>query len=137
MFLRFGLMSDVRLNTDSGGKNENCDRRLYENIEVSNTFPHAIYFTWKHFTVIQPYLKLSSCNVSRVFMERKLPGSGYKVEGVTLTCRMRHQSEWQSTSSQGWNIPRVTQLSRITNMDMCSNHVQEEVKVKTHRMSFL
>lgn len=47
-----------------------------------------------------------------------------------LTCRMRHQSDRQLMSSQGWNIPRVTQLSRITSMDMCSNHVQE-VKVKT------
>lgn len=49
-----------------------------------------------------------------------------------LTCRMRHHSDWQLTSSQGWNIPRVTQLSRITSMDMCSNHVQLEVKVKRH-----
>lgn len=47
-----------------------------------------------------------------------------------LTCRMRHQSDRQLMSSQGWNIPKVTQLSRITSMDMCSNHVQG-VKVKT------
>lgn len=53
-----------------------------------------------------------------------------KVQMRPLTCRMRHQSDRQLMSSQGWNIPRVTQLSRITSMDMCSNHVQE-VKVKT------
>lgn len=56
--------------------------------------------------------------------------------GATLTCKMRHHSDWQVTSSQGWNIPRVTQLSRITSMDTCSNHVREEVKAKTRRMSF-
>jgi hypothetical protein len=40
------------------------------------------------------------------------------------TSRMLHRSERHSTSSQGWNMPRVTQLSMMTSMLACSNHVQ-------------
>lgn len=61
--------------------------------------------------------------------------SGLQVIKVILTCRIRHHSDWQVTSSHGWNIPRVTQLSRITSMDTCSNHVQEEVKVETQTLN--
>lgn len=40
------------------------------------------------------------------------------------TCRILHRSESQLMSSQGWNMPSVTQFSRITNMDARSNHVE-------------
>lgn len=51
----------------------------------------------------------------------------YQAEGG-LTFRILHLSESQLMSSQGWNMPSVTQFSRITSMEARSNHVQEEVK---------
>lgn len=41
----------------------------------------------------------------------------------TPTFKMLQRSERHSTSSQGRNMPRVTQLSMMTNMLTCSNHV--------------
>jgi len=41
-----------------------------------------------------------------------------------LTSRMVHRSDWHSTSSQGWNMPRVTQFRRMTSMLTCSNQVR-------------
>lgn len=41
-----------------------------------------------------------------------------------LTCKMLQRSESHLLSSQGWNIPRVTQFSRITSMLARSNHVR-------------
>ena len=44
--------------------------------------------------------------------------------GVCLTCSIWQRSEVQSMFSQGWYMPSVTQLSRITMMLILSNHVR-------------
>ena len=41
------------------------------------------------------------------------------------TSRILHRSDSQSWSSQGWNIPRVTQFNKITSMEARSNHVED------------
>lgn len=43
--------------------------------------------------------------------------------GIILTCKIWQRSEVQSMFSQGWYMPSVTQLSRITMMLILSNHV--------------
>lgn len=43
--------------------------------------------------------------------------------GVELTCSIWQRSEVQSMFSQGWYMPSVTQLRRITMMLILSNHV--------------
>lgn len=43
--------------------------------------------------------------------------------GVGLTCSIWQRSEVQSMFSQGWYMPSVTQLRRITMMLILSNHV--------------
>lgn len=48
--------------------------------------------------------------------------SSHKDKG-SLTSRILHRSVSQLLSSQGWNMPSVTQFRRITSMDARSNHV--------------
>lgn len=42
----------------------------------------------------------------------------------TLTSKMLQRSERHSTSSQGRNMPSVTQFSMMTSMLTCSNHLR-------------
>lgn len=39
-----------------------------------------------------------------------------------LTCRILHRFVTHSSSTQGWYIPNVMQLNRITSMEIRSNH---------------
>lgn len=58
-------------------------------------------------------------------------GHGQQAAHPGPTSRMLQRSDWHSTSSQGRNMPRVTQLSMMTSMLTCSNHVRraEELRV--------
>lgn len=110
--------------------------------ETEDCFHYALFKKWINYnveTTQSEVSRLSNSSVSQVGKKKNKTSSFYeecnsvRVKGQVrgpLTCRMRHQSDRQLMSSQGWNIPRVTQLIRITSMDMCSNHVQE-VKVNT------
>lgn len=51
-------------------------------------------------------------------------GAGCAGVRAQLTSRMVQRSDWHSTSSQGWNMPRVTQFRRMTSMLTCSNQVR-------------
>lgn len=57
------------------------------------------------------------------------------------TCRILQRGESQAMSSQGWNMPSVTQLSRITSMLTLSNHLhtpsrRQHSQSCTHQMNW-
>lgn len=47
----------------------------------------------------------------------------YELVGKEVTCKILHLWEWQLSSTQGWYIPKVMQLSKMTIIDTLSNHL--------------